>query len=660
VIIDEVALHNFGVYRGRQTFRLTPESPERPVVLIGAQNGGGKTTFLDALQLAFFGKLAQLSSRAGQSYEEYLNRSINRGVPPQDGAAVEVTFRRSVAGTERTYHIRRSWVGGPGVRERFEVVADGKLDLQLSERWAEFIEEALPPRIAPLFFFDGERIEQIADPDRSGEIIRTAIHALLGLDIVDRLRVDLEVLERRKAMAAQPTEAQHQFAAIEGKVREIEEERSGLTRQLAETRNERTMARKAHDAAQIDLRNQGGDLFEQRNELAASRDAAEASLRNCEQELRILAADIAPLLLVRDLLDEVRAQAAAELETEQAVAAARILQQRDRILLERLQQQDLPPRAVAVVRQELDTARGEFAVLANRVRYLNLSPIGHSHLAALCEENLTAAQEALIESSEAFTRREAERDALARRVAGIPAEEIVARLVARVEAAEARLAAGEARLTELERRAAENAREAAFEKVKLRRLLNGEVEARLHSEDTARHLQHSEKVRETLEVFRRNVVEHHVHRIETQILDCLQTVLRKDGLIADVKIDPRTFAITLMGGDWRPLTPDQLSAGERQLFAVSILWALARASGRAMPTVIDTPLGRLDSRHRKNLVERYFPRASHQVVLLSTDEEIDERHVATLEPSLSRAFTIEYDEAKRWSSVREGYLFEET
>jgi DNA sulfur modification protein DndD len=79
-----------------------------------------------------------------------------------------------------------------------------------------------------------------------------------------------------------------------------------------------------------------------------------------------------------------------------------------------------------------------------------------------------------------------------------------------------------------------------------------------------------------------------------------------------------------------------------------------------MPTVIDTPLGRLDSRHRKNLVERYFPRASHQVVLLSTDEEIDERHVATLEPSLSRAFTIEYDEAKRWSSVREGYLFEET
>ena len=53
---------------------------------------------------------------------------------------------------------------------------------------------------------------------------------------------------------------------------------------------------------------------------------------------------------------------------------------------------------------------------------------------------------------------------------------------------------------------------------------------------------------------------------------------------------------------------------------------LAKASNSAAPTIIDTPLGRLDSDHRLNLVEKYFPTASKQVILLSTDEEINKKY----------------------------------
>ena len=65
-------------------------------------------------------------------------------------------------------------------------------------------------------------------------------------------------------------------------------------------------------------------------------------------------------------------------------------------------------------------------------------------------------------------------------------------------------------------------------------------------------------------------------------------------------------------------------------YAISMLWALARTSGRPLPMIIDTPLGRLDSEHRANLVQRYFPAASHQVILLSTDTEVDGRLLAEL------------------------------
>jgi DNA sulfur modification protein DndD len=54
-----------------------------------------------------------------------------------------------------------------------------------------------------------------------------------------------------------------------------------------------------------------------------------------------------------------------------------------------------------------------------------------------------------------------------------------------------------------------------------------------------------------------------------------------------------------------------------------LLWALRQVSGRPLPVVIDAPLGRLDGDHRQNLVERYSPRASQQVILCSTGTEVD-------------------------------------
>ena len=130
-------------------------------------------------------------------------------------------------------------------------------------------------------------------------------------------------------------------------------------------------------------------------------------------------------------------------------------------------------------------------------------------------------------------------------------------------------------------------------------------------------VRHSAKVRETLQKFRAEVVRKNTQKIEELVLDSYRALLRKESLVQGLKIDPDTFKMELTGAKGKVLSPDRLSAGERQLLAVSILWGLGRASGRPLPAVIDTPLGRLDSEHRTHLVQRYFPYASHQVILLS-------------------------------------------
>lgn len=120
-------------------------------------------------------------------------------------------------------------------------------------------------------------------------------------------------------------------------------------------------------------------------------------------------------------------------------------------------------------------------------------------------------------------------------------------------------------------------------------------------------------------------------------------------------IDPQTFAIKLFDDRGQAIPKERLSEGEKQIFAVSVLWGLARASARPLPTIIDTPMARLDARHRRYLVERYFPNASHQVIILSTDTEVDRRYYEKLQPHVARAYHLSYDESRKLTVPEEGF-----
>ena len=79
MIIKKLSLENFGIYKGRHALDLAI-SKDKPIILLGGLNGGGKTTFLDALQLVLFGKHAKCSNRAHQSYSNFLTSTRNRYV----------------------------------------------------------------------------------------------------------------------------------------------------------------------------------------------------------------------------------------------------------------------------------------------------------------------------------------------------------------------------------------------------------------------------------------------------------------------------------------------------------------------------------------------------------------------------------------------------
>ena len=646
MILTRLTLHNVGAYRGAHSIELSP-SPGRPVVLVGALNGSGKTTLLESIQLALYGRSAKQLLRDATGYEDYLRSLINRHVSTKEGAAVTLEFSHRAEGKQINYTVRRTWsVVGSRVREDLEVNRDGLPDPAASERWIEFINGLLPVQIADLFLFDGERIEALAKPETSADVLRTGVHALLGLDLVDNLSRSLGQLERRMQRSVVTSETEADMARAEALIADMDERRQRLIADQASAQNEVDEAEKAVRRLQDRLRSEGGDLAETRDSVEKHVADCRLAFESVESELRELVGESMPIRLVERLASE--AALLCGVSSEGAL---------DRAIRERLE----------LRRAELGNSLRALGVAKTKVNEIfgaisdSIAPLGCDTPDSAWQALLAwvPGSDAVLESitlstvvSDAIARWESAAEQLGvaeARLAAVPANDTVAHLVDAVATGTAKAIGARVKHESL---AAD--REALDRSLTRERSRMEDLYSRRREVD--RIAVHSARARDVLASFRVSVAAKKLHALESRIADNFRQLLRKAELVDSVAIDPVTFQLTVMGSEGAPIPPDRLSAGERQLMAVAVLWSLAQASGRELPIVIDTPLGRLDGSHRDLLVQNYFPKASHQVILLSTDEEVRDRYYEALIPFVSRQYLISHRERDKTSSFSEGYF----
>jgi DNA sulfur modification protein DndD len=182
------------------------------------------------------------------------------------------------------------------------------------------------------------------------------------------------------------------------------------------------------------------------------------------------------------------------------------------------------------------------------------------------------------------------------------------------------------------------------------------VDEELRSEEDARLARLLVRTQATMDRYLQRATQRKIDRLAQLVAESFRYLLRKETLVRQVRIDPDTFAVTLYDDRGRAISKQRLSEGEKQIFAISVLWGLSRAAARPLPAIIDTPMARLDSAHRDKLVERYFPHASHQVIVLSTDTEIDRDYFNSLQPHVARAYHLNYDDRKKLTVAEGGYF----
>ena len=659
MIIDELVLHNFGIFGGRQEVRLDPPSPDRPVVLFGGLNGAGKTTLLEAMQLVLFGKLAPPARDSEGGYEAYLERSINRRARPKDGASVEITFRSTGDGQESTYRIRRSWaVKRRNIAEQLDVEVNGLADPALADTWSDQVHRFLPPQLAPLFLFDGERIEALADPENSEGFLSVAIDALLGMDLVRQLETDLTVLERRKRAEALSDKARKRLDAESEQLNALDEEIKRKKLDAGALRNR--LDGLAHDRKGVEreFRAQGGDLLQRREELEAERSELWARASEHRRALVELATGSLPLCLVREQLHCMLERADREAEARRVQERCETLKSHRAGLEEKLAQTAAGDEAVRALAEYFSEIEAQFADGGSDDALLNIGDGTREVIRRLAEGGLEGESERARESSADLARIMERLDEVERQLAVVPEADAIRDVTARREALIAEQTEAQEALDNLEAEIDELEGKRSRQLERVDQVLKDAASEGLEEERRERLLEHSSWARETLLQFRQAALQRNLERIQELVRECYQALLRKQSLVAAIRIDPHRYRMRLYNSEDEEIAPGRLSAGERQLLAVATLWGLARASGRPLPVVVDTPLGRLDGSHRQHLVTRYFPEASHQVLLLSTDEEIVANYLTQLEPAIGRVYRLEYDDETGSTVIQEGY-FEE-
>lgn len=176
------------------------------------------------------------------------------------------------------------------------------------------------------------------------------------------------------------------------------------------------------------------------------------------------------------------------------------------------------------------------------------------------------------------------------------------------------------------------------------------------NDDADRILKYSHLASKILDKYKIRLQERKIDILAQTMTSCYKKLANKKNLIEQIQMDAVTLDFKYMNADGNEVPKESLSAGEKQLMVISLLWALAICSKKKLPVIIDTPLSRMDSNHRISLIKTYFPQASDQTIILSTDSEIDTRYYEIMKDDVGDEFTLVYDDNLKCSTIQKGYF----
>ena len=647
MIINRLTMHNFGVYAGTNTFEFTNK---KPIVLIGGMNGRGKTTFLEAILLSLYGSNSIAYKESDyNSYNQYLRSYVNNNSLSQS-SYVEIEFLLNESSND-IYLVRREWNALSRItKEEISVQQNGEYSEFLTRNWAMFVENILPSALSSFYFFDGEKIAELAVA-KTDDQMKASIRSMLGMTTLDVLKNDLgrivkkinrnnKTVESNKPLEILRVERDQAISELE----QIDESITIAAKKVKVLHEELDQLHKKYEL-------QGGAVLEQRQSLMQKRAQLHTEMTQNAELLVGMAAPELPIFLVRDLVSQIKLQAEDE---HNDFIMQQALEQMDDYLSEFEMQY---PESIEASRVFVDYVRKQTEENSSPKLY-EMSDHALFQMNDLVENALQQSvnNTRLLLANKADLKMQL--DEVESYLTLDINEKALTSIYDQIKAKEADLVEAQVKYNGLQQERSSINSTVITKSAEYSRDIEIFLQKLELHDDSERMMKYSNIALRILEAYAVELQRRKTGTLGATITKCYKQLANKKNLIQEIVMSPETLDMQYLDEKGNEVSKESLSAGEKQLMVIAILWALALCSKKKLPVIIDTPLSRLDSQHRTSIINTYFPNASDQTIILSTDTEIDQNYYEMMKNSVGDEFTLVYNEETKSTSIKKGYFQE--
>jgi len=668
MIIKEIELKNFRIYKGGNTINLTSED-NKNIFIVSGKNGFGKTTFLMSLVWCMYGKNMQevddlykreIAEQGG--YSKYIANSLNRLAKSEE----DFNYHVSITFTDvnipevpcKEIIVKRSYNAKTSITEELDVLIDGYPSELAKEVGQEiFIREFIMPiEIAKFFFFDAEKIVNLAEVNtmEQRKNLSLAYSEVLGIKKYEDIKNELENLQLKlRQESASATE--------KGLLRQLEADVETFEDKIKENRNLITDLKEKRDEKSKESRDiqekliKAGSLItvEELQKFRELEDELTKRQNELQNELKD-SYDIIPFAIAGDKFLEINTQ----LVNEASYKAAQYKDENvsdvtNKILTDLLNTPK--PEKLAIDHQVHEFYANTFKALIRKHFFSDAEPLPedfkviHEFSDSERNELHTVLSNIKLSFRESF-----------KRINGdyIQTRNELNSIRRKIKDSEANqedpiIANYRKHKAELDKEVIHIGDTIDSFNREIGEFTNEKTQKGKSIETLSKKLKVSESNVEkdaiisraigNLKEFISKFKEKKKQSLEQQILNGLNTLMHKKGFIKKVEVEiiGDDIDILLRNSRGEEIKKESLSKGEQQMFATALLRGLVEESDIQFPVFIDSPMQKFDEQHAENIIRYFYPNISEQVVIFPLiNKELTEKEYNILYKNIAQTFLI--------------------
>ena len=656
MLFKQVTLENFGPYKGSKSIDMRINSPRQNVILIGGENGAGKTTLLNAIKVALFGPYAYGYKTESDAYMNKIKNYLNTQALKEKENSFRVILEYSeVENYKRTnYTIYRHWkITKKSILEKIDISKDSHfLNETEKEIYQSKLRESMPPQLFDLCLFDGEEISRIIGDNLLSSYLMNLSKVIFNLNLFENLEDDLNNLLKAKLDDDSITLYDRDIQVLK---QNLDSNQEVITKHKSEHFEAKSILLKyQEDANQLrkEFEVHGGLYKEERDQLVQEVNSIENERSDINNKVKSYIATMLPFELNKDLLTHSIKQMEDE-STEQVFI--QIDQKLDDSTLSRV---------INDLGIDANSSKSMNQLLKNSLlEHLRTDIDQHIHRASFAQRSQVA------QVAEILTRESPQDYAkllkknkelllnsqqLRKKINTHDQTNEFTQMINNMEQCNQKIVTQEQCVVEIQQKL----QEAIAMKDEFEKQLFEKQKERHHYYKERNAFSISEDLINLSKEFRKIQQQKKLQDVESEAIRMLKKLMRKQNYISSVRIHAETFEIFLYDKKHETLDLAKLSAGEKEILLLSLIWAMFKSSGRRVPFIFDTLLGRLDQTHKTTVLSELIPACGEQAMILSTDTEIDQNNYHLLKPYLAHEYMLDYDTENQSVNIHNNYFFQ--